>query len=103
MTTIRPHLPILVLPLKGEYFDAIRDGSKPEEFRLFNAYWRKRLEGRAFSCIELTRGYPRADDAARRMRRAWRGWSVCTISHRHFGADPVEVFAIDVSVPLAAE
>lgn len=28
----------LVLPLKREYFEAIRDGSKPEEFRLANEY-----------------------------------------------------------------
>ena len=30
----------LVLPLKSEYFDAIKDGTKAEEFRLCNAYWR---------------------------------------------------------------
>lgn len=33
----------LHLPLKREYFEAIRDGSKPEEFRLCTEHWRKRL------------------------------------------------------------
>lgn len=33
----------LVLPLKAEYFDAIRDGTKTEEYRLANDYWIKRL------------------------------------------------------------
>jgi hypothetical protein len=27
----------------------------------------------------------------------WKGYRLTTINHPHFGADPVEVFAIDVS------
>lgn len=90
----------LVLPLKSEYFDAIQGGSKPEEFRLRTAYWRKRLEGRTFDAVELTKGYPRADDTERRMLRKWAGCRVTTITHPHFGSQPVEVYAIDVSQPL---
>ena len=52
----------LTLALNGEYFDAIRDGSKAEEFRLRTDYWRKRLEGRSYDRIVLTRGYPARDD-----------------------------------------
>ncbi len=48
----------LTLSLKAEYFTAIRDGSKPEEFRLVTPYWQKRLEGRSYDVIELTLGYP---------------------------------------------
>ncbi|RMS16367.1 hypothetical protein ALP72_01445 [Pseudomonas coronafaciens pv. coronafaciens] len=44
----------LTLALKGEYFDAIRAGTKPEELRLLTPYWRKCLEGRTYDCIELT-------------------------------------------------
>lgn len=88
----------LTIPLKGEYFDAIRDGNKPEEFRLVTPYWRKRLEGRNYEFIELTRGYPSRDDAARRLRLPWRGYRVTSITHPHFGEHPVEVFAIDVKV-----
>lgn len=38
----------LHLNLKGEYFHAIRAGKKVEEYRLYNEYWRKRLEGREY-------------------------------------------------------
>lgn len=47
----------LVLPLKAEYFDAIRDGQKLEEFRERTPYWRRRLEGRTFDRVVLTLGY----------------------------------------------
>jgi hypothetical protein len=87
---------VLTLPLKGEYFDAIKDGTKPEEFRLITPYWRKRLEGRTYDSIELTRGYPKRDDRARRLTLPWHGYRITTLTHPHFGADPVEVFAISV-------
>ena len=86
----------LILPLKGEYFDAIRDGIKPKECRLVNDYWSKRLIGRGYSQIVLTKGYPKAEDTERRLTRAWRGYEIETITHPHFGDKPVMVFAIDV-------
>ncbi|KPC02310.1 ASCH domain-containing protein (plasmid) [Pseudomonas amygdali pv. lachrymans] len=86
----------LTLALKGEYFDAIRAGTKPEEFRLVTPYWRKRLEGRIYDRIELTKGYPARSDSARRLSLPWRGYRVTTITHPHFGGAPVEVFAIKV-------
>ena len=89
----------LTLPLKAEYFDAIRDGAKPEEFRLANAYWTRRLVGRQYDKIVLTKGYPRLTDFDRRLERSWRGVVRKTITHPHFGPTPVEVFAIDVSSP----
>lgn len=87
----------LHLPLKAEFFDAIKDGSKPEEYRLRNDYWRKRLEGRSFDGIRLTRGYPRMGDSDRWLRRPWKGYIVKRILHPHFGPDPVEVYAIKVN------
>jgi hypothetical protein len=87
----------LILPIKACYFDAIKAGTKPEEFRLRNNYWRKRLEGRSFDRIVLTKGYPKASDAERRIVRPWRGFRVITLTHEHFGPYPVEVFAIDVA------
>lgn len=89
-------MPDLVLPLKAEYFQQIKAGTKPEEFRLCTPYWRKRLEGRTFDCIVLTLGYPAASDTARRLVRPWRGYRETTITHPHFGPDPVQVFAINV-------
>lgn len=87
---------ILYLPLKAVYFDQIQAGTKPVEYRLRTPYWRRRLEGRTYNGIELTRGYPPAADTQHRMRRPWRGYAIETIQHEHFGPDPVEVFAIDV-------
>lgn len=94
----------LVLPLKGEYFDAIRDGTKPEEYRLANAYWTCRLHDgdgkpRTFDRIILTKGYPKRDDSSRRLIRPWKGFVRKALTHPHFGAAPVEVFAIDVAQP----
>lgn len=87
----------LTLPLKREYFDAIRAGTKAEEYRLCTPHWRKRLEGREYDQIVLTLGYPARADHARRIVRPWRGFTIKTITHPHFGAQPVEVFAINVS------
>lgn len=86
----------LVLPLKGEFFNAIRNGSKTEEYRLRNDYWRKRLEGREYGHIELTHGYPARQDTSRRLILPWRGYTIKTLQHPLFGPEPVEVFAIRV-------
>ncbi len=90
-------MPDLVLPLKAEYFDAIKAGAKLEEFRERSPYWRRRLEGRTFDRVVLTKGYPTAGDDSRRIVREWRGYRETTITHPHFGAEPVPVFAIDVA------
>src|SRR5574343_278424 len=77
----------LVLPLKAEYFNAIKAGTKPEEFRLCTPFWRKRLEGKTFARIVLTLGYPSRDDKERRLVLPWRGMRETTITHPHFGPD----------------
>ena len=64
----------LVLPLKREYFEQIRDGLKTEEFRLCTPYWAKRLEGRSYNQVILTLGYPAKDDSSRRLALPWRGF-----------------------------
>lgn len=86
----------LTLPVKGIYFDQIKAGTKPEEFRLCTPYWRKRLEGRTYDQVTITWGYPARDDTERRLTFPWRGFTVKTITHEHFGPEPVEVFAIKV-------
>lgn len=86
----------LTLPLKAEYFNAIKAGTKAEEFRLRTPFWRKRLEGRTFERIVLTLGYPRRDEESRRLVLPWQGMRETTITHPHFGPDPVEVYAIRV-------
>lgn len=87
----------LVLPLKAEYFNAIRDGKKLEEYRERTSYWQRRLVGRTFDRVVLTLGYPPAGDVTRRLVKPWRGYKEVTIEHPHFGNRPVAVYAIDVS------
>lgn len=88
----------LTLPLKGIYFNAIKDGSKPEEYREYNDYWRKRLEGRSYDTIMLTLGYPKSDDMEKRLELPYLGYEVKTITHEFFGNKPIKVFAIYVDV-----
>ncbi len=88
---------VLTLPLKGEYFDQIASGEKVEEYRLRTPYWTKRLEGKDFHGVVLTKGYPHRFDMSRRMFRLWRGMRKIELTHPHFGPDPVEVYAIRVN------
>ncbi|MGN8022086.1 ASCH domain-containing protein [Phyllobacterium sp. 22229] len=99
---VKPRGHGLTIPLKREYFEAIKSGEKKEEYRLRNDYWNRRLFGNSiepipFDYIELTLGYPKAADTARRLILPWRGLLEKTITHPHFGPNPVDVFAIDVS------
>lgn len=90
---------ILRLNLKTEYFNAIRDGSKPEEYRLASK-WEKRIVGKTFDEIHLLLGYPKRGDESRILRRKWNGYKVVERTHPHFGPDPVLVLAIDVTQEL---
>lgn len=87
----------LVLHLKREYWEAIRDGSKQEEYRLRTPYWERRLAGRTFSGIVLCLGYPARGDEQKRLYRQWKGVTHQLIHHALFGHGLVSVFAIDVS------
>lgn len=87
----------LKLHLKGEYFDQIAAGTKKEEYRLYNAYWMKRLIHRTYEGIVLKRGYPERGDTKNTIERIWRGWTIKEIQHPHFGPEPVTVFAIKVN------
>jgi len=86
----------LVLHVKRCYFEDMKAGRKVWEYRLTTPYWRKRLEGRYYSCILICDGYPKHIETERRLIAPWLGYEVQTITHPHFGADPVEVFAIRV-------
>ncbi len=88
---------ILHLHLKAKWFNQIADGRKTEEYRLANAHWRKRLEGRAYDEVWLYNGYPKRGDDSRVLRRKWAGCVLRAMQHEEFGAEPVVVFAIDVA------
>lgn len=87
----------LTLPLRGEYFDAIKAGDKTEEYRLCTEFWEKRIEEKRIDQIVLTRGYPKRTDQSRRMVLPWRGYEIKEITHPHFGPNPVRVYAINVN------
>ena len=84
----------LQLALKGEYFTSIKEYEKVEEFRLFNDYWCKRLQNKNFTKLILTLGYPSKTDKSKRIEMFYMGYTVKTITHPHFGKEPVKVFAI---------
>lgn len=88
----------LILHVKGEYFHQIDCGEKPEEYRLQTPYWQNRLVGREYKRVLIYRGYPPRGDISRRIIRPWRGYIERTITHPHFGAGPVRVFAIKVGL-----
>jgi hypothetical protein len=87
----------LYLPMRGIYFDQIKSGEKTEEYRLFTTFWAKRLVNRHYDQIILMKGYPTEDEVERRIVRPWRGYRKTTITHEHFGPDPVMVYAIRVN------
>lgn len=88
----------LHLHVKAEYFAAIRAGTKREEYRLHNPYWRKRLvsmpsgKKREFEAVVIHNGYKPGPE--NKIEFPWRGWRLRGITHPHFGADEVTVFAI---------
>lgn len=88
----------LVIPVKGAYFDQMLSGEKREEFRVRTDYWRKRLVGRSYRNLVLTRGYPKGGgvDFVTRLTVPYRGYRKTEITHEHFGGGPVKVFAICV-------
>lgn len=69
----------LYLPLKKKWFDMIKSGEKKEEYREINRYWIGRLVAAMvpftgtvlsftiFGTLVFTLGYPKADDAERRL------------------------------------
>lgn len=91
----------LTLALNGVYFDQIAAGTKVEEFRLVTKFWTKRLVGRVYDRLVITRGYPSASDTSKRLAFHWNGFEQRMLQHPHFGAEPVEVFAISLAKPIS--
>lgn len=87
----------LHLNLKKEYFDAIKAGTKIYEYRLITPYWAKRIENRHYINVVLKCGYPSKDDQEKIITRPFVGWHKETITHPHFGDEPVDVYAIQIS------
>lgn len=87
---------ILHLHLKGCYWQAIKDGTKVNEYRLADK-WEKRIAGKPFTKIRLMLGYPKRGDKSRVIVRRWKGYKIGLIRHSEFGDKLVCVVVIDVS------
>jgi hypothetical protein len=94
----------LHLHVRTVYFQAIKAGTKTEEYRMHNAYWVRRLvempsgRKREFAGLVIYNAYqPGADN---RIELPWRGWTLKGITHPHFGPDEVTVFAIKLAAKL---
>ena len=86
----------LQLALNSQYFDEIKSGDKVEEYRLCTDYWKKRLVGRNYDYLILTKGYPKKNDVSRKMHFQYDGYEIKEITHPHFGAFSVLVYAIKI-------
>lgn len=85
---------ILTLNLKREYFEQIKSGIKTEEYRLCTPYWQKRLENKNYDKVVIKLGYPKNSEIEKIMEFTWKGYKKRKITHKHFGNDPVKVYAI---------
>lgn len=92
---------MMIFNLKTQYFDEIRSGLKPVEYRLRTPYWKQRISKLTVGdTIEFRKGYPSryAIDKGRNseccIRKVVDRIDEVTITHKHFGPFPVEVFAI---------
>lgn len=93
---------VLRLAVKAEYFNAIKAGTKTEEYRLCTVYWHVRIVRRQYDTVEITLGYPKRGDTSRRLIFPWNGFETKTITHPHFGTEPVKVYAIKLQPKAAA-
>lgn len=84
----------LHLNVKQIYFDEYISGNKDYEYRLYNDYWRKRLEGRDYCLLHYKAGYPKKDDHTKISIIPYYGYQIQTITHPHFENIPKKVFAI---------
>jgi hypothetical protein len=80
---------ILILRVKKQYFDEIKEGTKIEEYREVKPYWKARIENKKFDFVEIVHGY-----GGERIRFPWNGYTIKTITHPIFGNIPTEVYAI---------
>ena len=91
----------LHLHVKTVYFEAIRAGTKTEEYRMHNAYWINRLvdmpsgKKREFAGLVIYNAYKPGPE--NRIELPWRGWTLAGITHPHFGEHALTVFVIHLA------
>lgn len=84
---------ILRLPVKREYFNQIKAGTKTEEYRIVKEYWGKRIV-KLYDEVWITLGYPSSNETDKIIKFKWTGYEIKKITHKEFGNKEVEVYAI---------
>lgn len=82
----------LHLHVKTEYFKAVQSGEKVFEYRLANKYWTDRLFMKFYDGIVYYNAYK--PGAENRIEMPYKFFELQKITHKHFGTDPVAVYAI---------
>lgn len=75
---------VLRLPVKREYFNQIKAGTKTEEYR----------EVKEYDEVWITLGYPSSSEQDKIIKFKFTGYEVKNITHKEFGNKEVEVYAI---------
>lgn len=86
---------VLRLPVKREYFEQIKSGTKTEEYRIIKEYWSKRLI-KEYDEVWVTLGYPSSDETDKIIKFKWTGYEIKKITHKEFGNKEVDVYAIQL-------
>lgn len=86
---------VLRLPVKSEYFNQIKAGTKTEEYRIIKEYWSKRLI-KEYDEVWVTLGYPSSDETDKIIKFKWTGYEIKKITHKEFGNKEVDVYAIQL-------
>lgn len=86
---------VLRLPVKAEYFEQIKAGTKIEEYRIIKDYWSKRLI-KEYDEVWVTLGYPSSDETDKIIKFKWTGYEIKKITHKEFGNKEVDVYAIQL-------
>lgn len=86
---------VLRLPVKAEYFEQIKAGTKIEEYRIIKEYWSKRLI-KEYDEVWVTLGYPSSDETDKIIKFKWTGYEIKKITHKEFGNKEVDVYAIQL-------
>lgn len=84
---------ILRLPVKTEYFNQIKAGTKTEEYRIIKEYWGKRIV-KEYDEVWITLGYPSSSEQDKIIKFKFTGYEVKNITHKEFRNKEVEVYAI---------
>ena len=84
----------LHLHVTFEYFDAIKNKIKPDEFRDPDK-WKHKLDNDGYTAIRIHRAYQKVSPDTE-IDLPYKGYQLVTIAHPHFGNEPKELCAIDV-------